>query len=191
MALVLNNMKSVKKDYGRLSEGTHFSRIVQIVDLGVQPMTDWKTGEVKDPAPRVMFTFEVGSERIDIENEDGTTTNRPRWIQKEYTASNHEKATLSAVVATLKSDAVSLAELLDMPVMIAVGSTSSGNAKVLQVMRVPAGVSVPPLENPPVAFDFGTPDKTSFDMLPKWIQGKIKEAGNYQDIASIVDLETI
>jgi hypothetical protein len=191
MALVLNNMKSVKKDYGRLSEGTYFSRIVLIVDLGIQAMTDWKTGEAKEPAPRVMFFFEVGSERMDMENEDGTTTNRPRWVWKEYTASNHEKANITSVVSTLKPDTESLAELLDMPVMIAVGSTATGNAKVLQVMRVPAGVPVPPLENPPVAFDFGAPDKTSFDMLPKWIQGKIKEAGNYQDIAAIVDLETI
>lgn len=65
-----------KTDFGRVEDGTHMARVVQIIDLGMQQQTDWKTGEARTwddgkpmIKPEVFITFEFPTERIDIDGE--------------------------------------------------------------------------------------------------------------------------
>jgi len=185
MTLVLKNVKTggAKKDLGRIPDGTYPARIAQVVDFGIQPQTDYQTGAPTESKPRLMITFEVPSERIKFEDKEGNEVDRPRWIGKEYTISTFEKSNLMKLVQTLKPDAASFDQLLDLPCLLSVGSTKTGNAKVTNVMQVMAGVEVPELENPATYFDFDVPDQELYMSLPRWQREKIKEAENYSGFA--------
>jgi len=181
MALALKEMKS-KNNFGRVDEGPHMARIAHVVDFGIQPQTDWKTGADADSKPRVMITWEFGNSRAEIEK-DGETKSFPRWQGKEYTASNSEMASLMKMIKSLKPDLVSLDELLNMACMVQIGSTSGGNAKVMSVMPAPTGVEVPELECESSMFDFENPTEDSFKSVKPWQQKKILEAENYTGFA--------
>ena len=187
MSLQLSEIKKKSsastKDFGRLEDGTYMARIVSVVDFGHQPQTDWKTGEDTDPKDKVMITFETPSERIEYEDKEGKQVNRPRWVSKEYTLSMHEKSGLFKVVTTIAPEATGLDELLNVPCMISIGSTSGGNAKVTNVSAAPKGIDIGELENDSFYFDFDEPNKDLFTSLPEWQQTKITEALNYNGFA--------
>ena len=187
MSLILAEVQSAKKDYGRVDDGTYFGRVVSVVDLGIQPQTDWQTKEPTDSKPRVMITWELPSERIEIEQEDGTTVSKPRWIGKEYTLSTFDQSNLMKLLSAIAPNATSLDELLNVPGMVQVGSTATGNAKIVSVMPAPKGMAVPELENETLHFDFTHPDLELFSKLPQWMQTKIKEADNYDGFADNVE----
>lgn len=182
MSLVLSEIKSGGKDFGRVDEGTYPARIVQVVDFGIQPQTDWQTGEPTASKPRVMITWEFPTSRIELENDEGTQS-LPRWLGKEFTLSNSPKSNLIKLVGALAPRATSLDELVNIPCMVQVGSTSGGKAKVVQVLPSMEGMDVATLENDASFFDFSDPNEDLFKALPKWQQGKVLEAENYEGFA--------
>ena len=183
LAEIKEQATASKKDYGRLEEGTHHARIVSVVDFGLQEQTDYNTKEVIKPKERMMITWEFPTERIEIEQDDGTTKSLPRWQGKEYTISLHEKAGLTALLAAIAPSVETLEELLNMPCAVSIGSTSGGNAKVTNVSKPMKGFEVPELENESMYFDFSNPNKDLFLSLPAWQQAKIKDALNYDGFA--------
>jgi hypothetical protein len=191
MTLILKDVKSPRKDYGRLEDGTYPARIVQVVDFGIQKQTDWQTGEETDPKPRLMITWEVPGETITIEDKEGNSEERPRWQGREYTISSFEQAGLMKLVSALKPDLESFDELLNLPCMIQVGSTSGGKAKITSVMSMPKGVPVGDLANEPTMFDFDNPNRELFESLPNWQQEKIKSALNYDGFADTWTKEAV
>lgn len=184
MSLKLSTIEesSNKKDFGRLEDGPHLARIVSVVDFGEQNQTDYQTGEATAPKKKVMITYETPNEHITYEK-DGEEVTKPRWISKEYTLSMHEKSALFKLVKTIAPDANSLDELLNLPCMITVASTSGGKAKIDAVSLPMKGIEVPALENETFHFDFSEPDMDLFSKLPEWQQNKIKEANDYNGFA--------
>ena len=62
--------------------GTYPARLVQVIDLGVQPRRPYK-GEPKEPIHMVRTTYELTTEFM--KNEDGTDdVTRPRWISEDF-----------------------------------------------------------------------------------------------------------
>lgn len=180
MSLKVNESKQ-KKDLGRIEDGTFPARIVQIIDMGMQVQTDYKTGEPKTYddgntviKPEAYINFEFPTERIEVNGED-----RPRWAGKQYVISSHEKAALTAVMAAVAPGSNNVADALGKPCTVTIGSTSGGNAKVVNVTPIMKGMAVPELENPAVVFDFDDPDMSQWEKIPNWLQNKIKEATNY------------
>ncbi len=163
--------KKKSSSNGRVEDGTYMCRIAQLVDLGVQKF-EWQ-GEEKE-AHKVFITFEFPTERIIVNEED-----RPRWLSKEYTVSNHEKSGLYALVQAADPDGKATRKgtyvkgLLGLPVMVTVASTASGNAKVASVARLMKGMAVPELENPVSFFDLDKPDMAVFEKFPQWLKDKI------------------
>lgn len=188
MSLILSEVKT-GNDYGRVEDGTYPARVVQVIDFGTQKQTDYKTGEETDPKPRVMITWEFPTSRIELEK-DGVVTEKPRWLGKEYTVSTFDKSNLMKLLQALAPKAVSLDELLNVPCMVQVGSTSGGNAKVMSVMPAPNGVPVAELENETTMFDFSHPTKELFSALPNWQKNKIKDAVDYNGFADEWDSDT-
>lgn len=172
-----------KKDFGRLEDGNHLARIVSVIDCGLQPQTDWQTKEDIDPKTIVMITFETPNETIEMEDKEGNKTVKPRWITKEYTLSFHEMAALRKLVDALKPDLEDLAELLNLPCMINIGSTISGNAKIVGVSKPMKGMEVPELFGDSFHFDFSHPNMELFNGLYEWQQNKIKGALDYNGFA--------
>ena len=184
MTLELKKMTTGKAKAPRIEEGAYMSRIVSIVDLGVQPQTDWQTGEPSKSQPRVLITWELPTETIEVTNDDGETEDRPRWISKEYTISNYEMSNLYKLLVALgKKEVKCLSELLDITCMVTVGTTQPGNAKIVQVGPTPKDMPVPELANEAKFFDFDKPNSELYDLQPDWIKEKIKDAENYGGFA--------
>ncbi|MCI4435261.1 MAG: hypothetical protein JHC33_00425 [Ignisphaera sp.] len=160
-----------KKSSGRIEDGTYVARIVQLIDLGMQEI-EWE-GEKKQQQ-KVFITFEFPTERVEVDGVD-----RPRWLSKDYTVSLSEKAALYKLLKAVDPDGKitskgrNVKAILGLPIMIEVGSTSTGNAKIISVARPMKGMPVGELENPTTFFDLDYADKVIFDKLPKWLQDKI------------------
>lgn len=183
MALALDKQQSKQKtDYGRIEDGTYPARVVQIIDLGMQVQTDWQSGEPKTYddgntviKPEAYVNFEFPTERIEVNGED-----KPRWAGKQYVISSHEKAALMGLMAATAPGSNNVADALTKPCTVTIGSTSGGNAKIINVAPLMKGFYVPELENPAVVFDFDDPDMSVWDKIPNWIKEKIKSATNYE-----------
>lgn len=183
MSLNLEKAHTARAKAPRIEEGTYPARFSAIIDLGVQPQTDWQTGEATDPKARVLITWTLPTELLEREHEDGTVEEIQRVISKEYTISNHEKSNIVALVKAMGTPASDLTAMLDMECMVSVGSTVNGNAKVTNCVKAPKGMPVDPLTTPPSYFDFDAPEQALFESLPNWIQDKIKDAENYSGFA--------
>ena len=183
MTLNLQKMHSQAATKTRIPEGSHTARFAQIIDVGVQPQTDYQTNKPTDSKPMILITWELPNETIEVTREDGTTEHLPRWISKEVKQSTHEKATLQKYIETFTSGAAEASELAGLPCMLGVGSTNTGNAKVVSCMKHPVGMEIPDLANAPVVFDFDDPSEETFIKFPGWIQMKIMNAENYTGFA--------
>lgn len=191
MALNFSETKKAKTTYPRIGEGTYPARIVRILDFGMQFATDFKTGEVKKyddgndvVQHKVWIDFELPTETIEIEG-----VARPRWIGKEYTVSAHEKAAIQGLLkaadpggkATMKGRNV--AGLLGLPLMITIGSTSTGKDKITATTSLIKGMNVDPLANPTLFFDLDDPDIKTFEGLPDWMKKRIQEGVDFDKTA--------
>lgn len=178
MSLVIGQEpKGGKSNFPRIEEGTYAARLVQVVDLGLQEMEDFKTKKVKQQH-RIWMVFEIPDETIEIDGEE-----RPRWQGKEFTLSYHEKATLPRVIKALdpKGEAKTLADLLGRPCMVNIGSTANDNAKITDIVRLPNKMPVGELQNPAKAFDMDEPDMEVYDSLPDWLKDKITKSLNFHE----------
>lgn len=184
MTLILDEVKEggSKVDWGRVEDGTYPARVAQVVDFGVQPQTDYETGAEAESKPVVYITWEFPTSRIDLENDEGTTS-LPRWQGKEYKVSKHEKSNLMKLVGALSPKLRSLDEFCNLPSMVQIGTTKGGNAKIANVLPPMSGMEVPPLENDAVFFDFDHPTQETFEALKMWQQRKVREAENYTGFA--------
>jgi len=189
MATNLKKLKTAKKDYGRVEEGTYPARIVQLIMLGSQLQTDWQTGEAKEDKegnviykPEVWITYEFPTERIRYENDEGETVDRPRWQSKTYTLSMHEKAGFRKLMDAACPDGESLDDLIGQPCIVTVGSTSGGKAKITGVSSPMKGMEVGMLENVPVIYDLDEPEQEIFDTLPNFLQEKINNRQDKEEL---------
>lgn len=167
--------KFVKPD--PIKKGTYPARLVQMIDLGVQPQTDMQ-GNEKDPAPEVWLTLEFPTKRVEVNGES-----RPRWVSRRMKISWHEKANFPKwmeVFGFKEKKTKHLSELLGAPCLAAVGLTAGGNNKIENVLELPEGMPVGELENDPKVFDFDDPDMEIFEKLPGFVQEMIKTAKNYE-----------
>ena len=174
MSLTLKESHEGSVKPPRIPEGTYPSRISAIIDLGIQPQTDWQTGAPKPSHRSLMLTWTLPDE---IEGD------RPRVISKEYKFSASSMSNIVKLCAILIDGSGDLTKLLDNPCMLGIGSTNTGNAKVTTCMKAPASMPVTDLAEAAVAFDFDAPDQSAFDTFPRWMQGKIKGAENYNGFA--------
>jgi len=179
--------KSKGKDFGRVEDGAYPVRVVQLLDFGNQYATDYKTGEIKKYDDgneiiqhKIWINFEFPTETIEIDGE-----NKPRWLGKEFTLSSHEKSALFSLLkaADPKGAATNNGRnpvgLLGLPVMVTVGSTSGGKAKIASVSAVPKGMQVEALQNKEVFFDLDSDDVDTFETLPDWMKKRITEGVDF------------
>lgn len=172
----------------------YLARIVQVVDMGKQPQSDWKTGEAKPSKYEVMITLEFPS----VRNDD----DKPSWLSKRYAfpQSWPEKSgiknntNLYKLFSTLVPDMLTQADkwpeyyfmsdeiwdaLLDKPCYVGIKMTSTGKPKVDSISTVPdfAG-EVPPLENPTLLFEVESGTVEQWKSLFPWVRDVITESEN-------------
>ena len=139
---------------------------------------------------KILFLWELPDERITIDGED-----KPRAISESYTLSLNEKANLRAMLESWRGKAFSEEELqgfditnvLKAPCLVSTKIMTSKQgkefAKISSVTRLPKGMEVPKdTENPTVVFDItnNACPLEMMDMLPEWVQNRIKESVEYK-----------
>lgn len=185
MSLDMNNAPKTKgKDFGIANAGVDMARCVSVVEIGEQPREF--QGKPKPSAVQINFTFELPGQLLDIEQEDGTVIQKPRWVSiNNVNFFTDEKARLVEIVKALDPNGETggdLGALVDRPCFVTIEHKEwKGKpfAKVTAISGVPAGIEVPPLANDPRVFDWDDPDQKVWDTLPDWIQEKITSAENY------------
>jgi hypothetical protein len=172
-----------------LEPDNYMARVVQVIDLGVQPQRPYK-GKEKPPAREIMLTYELGTEFM-TDDEGNIDEDRPRWLSETMPLHNlkadRAKSTHRYTALDPKGQhGGDFAALVNTPCLVAVvnnekdGRVYNNIGGVTQPLK---GVPVPELKNPTKTFDTEEPDMEVFESLPDWIQDKIKENLEYQGSA--------
>lgn len=168
-----------------IEAGTYPSRLVQVIDLGLQAQRPYQ-GQEKKPAREIMLTYELSDEFMKDE-EGNDLEDKPRWLSENiplHNLSNDKaKSTKRYYALDPKNEANGdWSQLVTTPCMVTVVSNenkSSGktynNISSVSSMRPREAANLPELKNPPKVFDLDSPDLTIFLSLPEWLQNKIKD----------------
>lgn len=179
-----------------LEEGSYDARIVQIIDLGLQPLMEGSKS--KEPQRKLAIKFELLDEFM-IGEDGKPITDKPRWFEWEisYAADGymHEKSMMLKLwKATGSDEETELKDLLTKPVQVLLTKfmRTSGKHKGTESNKVTGVVkmkekdiaSAPALVNDPLFFDLDEPDVEAFKKLPfgnqYCLQEKIKANLEYQ-----------
>ena len=191
MGLNAKNIKGNAPDrveQAPLAIGVYPGRLVQVIDLGLQPQRAFK-GQDKAPAQEIMLTYELVDEFM--KDKDGNDVeDKPRWISETlpFYGLFADKAK-----STQRYNALDPSGDLDgafdraigFPVNVTVVQNASGdkvysNVGNIATMRPRDAEKCAALKNPAKVFDLDAPDMEVFNALPKWIQEKIQANLNYE-----------
>jgi hypothetical protein len=187
------NAKTVPSNYVQretLEAGTYPARLVQVIDLGLQPQS--YLGEQKEPAPMIALTYELLDEYLkDEDGQDDLT--KPRWITERFPLSNlrSQRAKSTARYNTLDPSGKAngdFSQLLGTPVNITIVLNPSKkdptrvyeNIGAVTTMRLRDAEKARVLVNPAVAFDTDDPDMEVWNNLPDWIKEIVKSNLRFQ-----------
>lgn len=189
MALVApKSQKSNFPPQENIEPGTYPARLVQVLDLGLQPQRPYK-GEDKPPAHEIMLTYEL----VDtfMKDEQGNDIeDKPRWLSETlpFYGLFADKAKSTQRYYAFDPDEVhegDFSKLIEQPINVtvvnnAVGDKVYDNIANVTAMRAKDAAKCPALVNPSKVFDIDNPDMEVFAALPKWIQDKMKGNLNYE-----------
>ncbi len=181
-----------KTEQPLLDIGTYPARVVQIIDLGLQPQMPYM-GQEKDPQHEIM----VGYELVDsfMVNEKGEEMeDKPRWISESFPFHN-----LSADLAKSTKRYMALdptmafdgewPKLIGAPCEVTVGHKPGKGKNVgktyinvtnVAPMRAAKAAKCPELKNPPILFLLDEPDGETWQKLPDWIKERLKGNLNFR-----------
>jgi hypothetical protein len=181
-----------------MEAGNYPTRLVQVIDLGLQPQQPYK-GEEKPPAYMIMTTYEFTDEFM--KDEDGNDIeDRPRWLSEEFPlySLESERARSTKRYNVLDPEHVHegdwgqlLSYICTTTVVQSEGKGKNAgkmynNIAATSPMRAKDAEKVPLLINPPKIFNLDEPDLDTFNSLPNWLQDKIK--GNLEFKGSKLDV---
>lgn len=192
MALNASEKKSTKTSsrvpQPNIEVGGHAARLVQVIDLGLQPQKPYK-GTVKEPVDMLYVTYELS--HVFMLNEKGEEEpTRPRWISEDFAFYNLKADKAKSTERYNALDPKGLykgnwPELLGAPCNVLVvhnprdGKVYDNVGNVSPATKLPGYVQ-PELQNPPVFFDLSEPNLEVFAKLPEFLQTRIKSNLNYQ-----------
>jgi hypothetical protein len=176
-----------------LEAGTYPGRLVQLVDLGVQEQKAFQ-GKEKPPVQMISVTYELAEEFM--KDEDGNPIeDKPLWKSEDFALHplQSEKAKSTVRYTAMDPDnkfGGDWEQLIGTPVDITFvvnKSKETGNeynaiSSVIR-MRASKAEGMVELKNEPRIFNLDEPNMDVFEMLPEWLQKKIKGNLNYQGSA--------
>lgn len=167
--------------------GLYPARIVQIIDLGLQPQKAWQ-GKPKDAIRQLNLTYEFSEEFM--KDEDGNdVTDRPRWLSETVPFHNlkADKAKSTLRYRAIDPDSTvggEFTEIGGMPCQVAIVHNEKNGKTYNNVGDVSGAVNLkgykqPELVNPVKVFITDEPDMDVWKELPEWLQNKIKDNLEY------------
>ena len=175
-----------------LEPGLYPARLVQIIDLGLQPQRPYM-GQPKPPANEIMLTYElVDSFMIDKDGND--VEDKPRWVSETIPLLNikAEKAKSTQRYMALDptvADGGDFVKQIGKPVNVNIVNNKGKDGKIydnvsaIAPMRPRDAERTPELVNPSKVFVLDEPDLEVFNALPEWLRDKIQENLNYEGSA--------
>ena len=177
-----------------LEIGQYPGRVVQVIDLGLQPQKPYN-GKPKKPVDKIHLTYELSDEfMLDVDGEE--QEDKPRWYSEDmpFYSLEADKAKSTErynAIDPTGSTAGEFTELLGMPCQVMLTKEpKKKNGKVIKgkfvnyVGDVAGAVMVkgytqPELVNKPASFLLSDPNMELFGKLPDWLQDRIKNNLNY------------
>lgn len=171
-----------------LEPDVYRARLVQVIDLGLQPQRPYQ-GQEKAPAHEIMLTYELSDEFMKDE-EGNDIEDKPRWLSETlpFYGLFADKAKSTKRYYAFDPDEAfggDFAKCIGVPVNVTVvnnvsGDTVYNNVGNVATMSAKKAAQCPPLVNPSKVFDLDNPDMKVFVNLPDWLQEKIKGNLNFQ-----------
>lgn len=199
------NAREAKGTGGRRQEpmdpGTLPGRLVQIIDLGLQPQE--YMGESKPPMREISTTYEFVDEFM--KDEDGNDIeDKPRWLSESFVLHNlaADRAKSTARYYALDPNSEhdgDWSELLGSPVMITVVQKKTKKGDIVNNISATSAVrardikNIPPLKNDPRFLDLDDPTEESMQMftdLPQWLRDKITKGLDWKGSIFQIALES-
>jgi len=165
-----------------ISEGVHTAVCVGVIDLGLQYSEKYEKSSDK-----IMLQWELPNETY--VTSDGEE--KPRILSKEYTLSLGEKSNLRKDLQAWRGKAFTEEELKGFDLKNILGKACqiqiihterNGNtyANIASIMGLPKGMAVPKPVNGLIYIDLTEDNALNLiDVLPSWIQDKIKSSETY------------
>lgn len=180
MSLTVNGTSGA--NIAPIPQGTYLAVCNMLVDLGVQFNEAYKNSSRK-----VLIGWEIPEETIELE--DGTHT---RTINKRYTASLNEAATLRQDLAAWRGRDFTPEELAAFDLRSIVGAScmisiihreynGKTYANVSSIMALPKGTPKGKLSENALVFDLDTATVDDVEKLPRWISDIVKKSVTYQE----------
>lgn len=170
-----------------LDAGAYPGRIVQVIDLGVQPQRAYK-GEEKPPAQEIMVTYEFADEFI-VDEEGNPVEDKPRWLSETFPLHNLQSDLAKSTKRYYAADPDGLHDgdwtaLIGAPVVINItrdAGTGKNAGKIFNniastsSMRKKEADKLPALQNEGKVFDQSDVNTAPILLtLPQWLQDKVK-----------------
>jgi hypothetical protein len=154
----------------------HLSRVVRIINLGLQPGFVWEGKEIEADY-KLEFVFEIRDQNM----ADG----RPFWVSKDINNKDSDKSTLYSWAAACGTTCNTIDKMLNAPVMMTPKLKASGWPTVDTVAGLPSvlAAGVTECENEVILFDFtdDEPDMDNWYKMPENTQKKIMAALDWND----------
>lgn len=172
-------------DFTPVEAGTHLARCFACVALGVQESPNFPA------ANKVMLMFEVPEQTTEQDGEEV-----PMTVQKEYTLSLNNKATLRKHLEAWRGKPFTAEELVGFDVANVVGAPAlltivhkvSANKKtyanIEAIAKPMKNMVCPPQHHAMVKYEIEMGRGSAFNVLPEWIQKKIAASEEFKHPAT-------
>jgi len=171
-----------------LEEGTYKARVVQVIELGLQPQRAYQ-GKEKPPVDMLYITYELADEFM-LDKDGEEIEDKPRWMSEDFPyyslqcdmAKCNKRLKAIDPKNKVKGD---WAQVAGAPCNVTFSHAVKGDKTYVNVAAVTSVrdkdvKGMPKLVNPPKVFDIDDPDMEIFGALPNWLQEKIKGNLNYK-----------
>ncbi len=185
---VASNGGGNRVEQPNIEPGVYPGRLVQIIDLGVQPQREYK-GTAKPPIQEIMLTYELVDEFMKDE-EGNDVDDKPRWVSENFPLHNLKADLAKSTKRYLAFDPTEAydgdwAKCISQPINITMVQNKNGdkiydNVANIAAMRPKDAANCPELVNPTKIFDLDEPDMEVFNSLPQWIRDKISTNLNFK-----------
>lgn len=173
----------VKPGVPQMDPGTYIGICVGVYAIGEQEST---FNDKTRYAEQIIFTFEFPSETVEVDGEQ-----KPRQLSRTFTAATGERGNLRKILKTWRGkDFASaddmadyeLTERLGKSALIQVIQNENGYSNIESVIPLPAGMPDPKTDTQLLSFDVENWDDAVFEILPEWIQQKIKNSTQWKEL---------
>lgn len=166
--------------------GVYIAICVGVLDLGEQYSEKFKNYRCE-----VQFIWELCGETVEVDGEQ-----KPRQLSRTFSVAASKKSNLRAFISGWNGAQYSDEQFSDLDLFGQAGKACQLNvvlndtgeyANVNSAIPLPKGMSVPTTDTAPILWNMDEWDDKAFEVLPDWVQEKIKKSTQYQQMHAPTD----